>query len=348
MLIKQKVQFSDSCLYQSSLQNQLPRVESMLKDDFNHSYWFDWYPHDSIGVNPTTPCETGEYYYLYDAVGNVIGVLEDGIRFYRWEIDAFGNSERIGGGMSGNNFLPMNHPGPKEHLTGKLYDTTTGLYYFHARWYDPLVGRFISKDEVDSIFQKYILSWASPSNYVDSDGMLPFFPPSAYREERNPIWFAKHGEFKLSRKVTLKSPSPLNSYTQRYSCFGQPRNLKTASARVKGLPKEISKYWVALSIKQGFHEGQWSAKCRPDPMVEFILGDCICSIGEFGYSFARAHVRFQIPGPPPFRWPYPIPGFPEPEIYEWISEGKYFIPNIHTAPACVVGGEMGGAGCDGW
>lgn len=30
-----------------------------------------WYKYDSTGQNPATPCDSGEYYYLYDALGNV-------------------------------------------------------------------------------------------------------------------------------------------------------------------------------------------------------------------------------------------------------------------------------------
>jgi RHS repeat-associated protein len=31
--------------------------------------------------------------------------------------------------------------------TGKEYDEDTGLYYFNARWYDSVVGEFISEDQ---------------------------------------------------------------------------------------------------------------------------------------------------------------------------------------------------------
>ena len=101
-----------------------------------------WYNYASDGQNPTSCCDSGEYYYFYDALGNVNGVLDDGGHYYRWEMDAFGNDL-----PSGNSFLAMDQPGPKEHLTGKMFDTTTGLYYFAARWYDPEVGRFVSVDK---------------------------------------------------------------------------------------------------------------------------------------------------------------------------------------------------------
>jgi len=84
---------------------------------------------------------TGRVHYFYDALGNVNGVLDSGGRYYRWEMDAFGNDL-----PGGNAFLPMDQPGPKEHLTGKMFDTASGLYYFAARWYDPTVGRFVSSD----------------------------------------------------------------------------------------------------------------------------------------------------------------------------------------------------------
>jgi len=128
-----------------------------------------WYNYASDGQNPTSCCDSGEYYYFYDALGNVNGVLDDGGHYYRWEMDAFGNDL-----PSGNSFLDMDQPGAKEHLTGKMFDTVTGLYYFAARWYDPQVGRFVSRDRV---FQMRVslfafarnnpLAWADPSGLDD-------------------------------------------------------------------------------------------------------------------------------------------------------------------------------------
>jgi len=114
-----------------------------------------------------TPCTTGEYYYFYDAVGNVVGVWDqrDGA-YHSWGMDAFGNP------LSGVEFLAMDQPGPKEHLTGKMFDTVTGLYYFHARWLDPEVGRFVSRDKAGSgrRVQKYRFNLNNPIHRVDPDG----------------------------------------------------------------------------------------------------------------------------------------------------------------------------------
>jgi len=143
------------------------------------SKWFS-YADDSTA----TPCTTGEYYYFYDAVGNVVGVWDQRDGAYQsWAMDAFGNP------LSGVEFLAMDQPGPKEHLTGKMFDTVTGLYYFMARWYDPEVGRFVSKDPnkrgvsgcgrnsvVQASPEAYAFSLANPIAYVDVNGMQPADP----------------------------------------------------------------------------------------------------------------------------------------------------------------------------
>ena len=123
-----------------------------------------WY---SYADQTATPCTTGEYYYFYDAVGNVVGVWDqrDGA-YHSWAMDAFGNP------LSGVEFLAMDQPGPKEHLTGKMFDTVTGLYYFHARWLDPDVGRFVSRDKLARYNESpYLFASAMPLNKVDSNGM---------------------------------------------------------------------------------------------------------------------------------------------------------------------------------
>jgi RHS repeat-associated protein len=152
----------------------------------------NWYVHGPGSIGQTvrataysynhnktnSPCETNEYYYCYDALGNVNGVLQDGT-YYRWETDAFGNDL-----PEGNDFLPMTSEGPKEHQTGKLCDNATGWYYFHARWLDPMVGLFVSADPAVGVAvtctgtyvgggegeHRYIFTMQSPPNFMDPTG----------------------------------------------------------------------------------------------------------------------------------------------------------------------------------
>jgi len=98
-----------------------------------------------------------------------MGILDSGY-YVPYEQDAFGN--RIPGSTT---WEDMTSPGPKEHLTGKMFDTTTNLYYFHARWYDPEVGRFVSKDKLGGCSEGsnlYIFVEQDPTNSYDPDGNL--------------------------------------------------------------------------------------------------------------------------------------------------------------------------------
>lgn len=63
-----------------------------------------------------------------------------------------------------------------DRFTGKPVSTTTGLYYYGARWYDPAVGRFISEDSDagrrsnPQTLNSYTYVVNNPLNYVDPWG----------------------------------------------------------------------------------------------------------------------------------------------------------------------------------
>jgi RHS repeat-associated protein len=61
-------------------------------------------------------------------------------------------------------------------FTGQRNDATIGLYDYHARWYDPFIGRFISADTIvpnpgnPQDFNRYSYVRNNPLKYVDPDG----------------------------------------------------------------------------------------------------------------------------------------------------------------------------------
>jgi RHS repeat-associated protein len=64
-----------------------------------------------------------------------------------------------------------------------MQDPATGLYYLRARYYDPVAGRFLSKDPVAGLLNDpqtlnpYVYTVNNPVNYVDPSGefWLPVF-----------------------------------------------------------------------------------------------------------------------------------------------------------------------------
>ena len=79
---------------------------------------------------------SSDYFYLYNIRGDVIQLLDyDGEVVKTYDYDAYGNE--LSRDLSDEN--PFRY-------CGEYYDVETGFVYLRARYYDPSVGRFTSKD----------------------------------------------------------------------------------------------------------------------------------------------------------------------------------------------------------
>ena len=153
--------------------------------------------------NNGTPDGSADYTYAYDAVGNVVQVFDsDGNEEFHFAQDAFGNELAIAA-FGATPWDTAETAGVFEHQTGKWVDPYTGLHYFHARWYDAGVGRFVGRDpggvSLPHVYNSasccscvtgkampditlkvrppYIFVLNSPTAYVDYDGAAQK-PPS--------------------------------------------------------------------------------------------------------------------------------------------------------------------------
>ncbi len=89
------------------------------------------------------------YSYLDDGEGSTVALADEhGAVVERYSYDAFGNP--TASGSVPNPFL----------FTGQQWDPESGLYYDHARYYDPVDGRFISRDPAPAV---------NPYPYVEND-----------------------------------------------------------------------------------------------------------------------------------------------------------------------------------
>jgi RHS repeat-associated protein len=106
-------------------------------------------------------------FYGYDGGGSVrqltsvAGVVTD-----TYEYDAFGNGlAKIG--TTPNIYL----------YRGEQYDPDLGVYYLRARYYNPLTGRFLSRDPMEGHAQlpmtlhKYLYAGGDPANRIDPRGL---------------------------------------------------------------------------------------------------------------------------------------------------------------------------------
>ena len=116
--------------------------------------------------------DTAIWYYNHDGLGSVTEVTDwQGNTLERYTYDEYGSfAIRDGGG----NPLTYSPSGNRFYFTGREWDFLTGLYYYRARWYDPLLGRFLQKDPVgytagDINLYRYVGN--NPVNLVDPLGL---------------------------------------------------------------------------------------------------------------------------------------------------------------------------------
>ncbi len=87
------------------------------------------------------------YYYLADQLGSVHALADEtGNILESYRFDVWG---KVVGIYDGNgNHLAESAYGNRFLWQGREYSYKTGLYYFRARWYDPVMGRWLSNDPI--------------------------------------------------------------------------------------------------------------------------------------------------------------------------------------------------------
>ncbi len=125
----------------------------------------------------------GTYYYLIDHLGTVHALANtNGVIVESYKYDAWG---RVLGVYDGNGAPIANQQsaiGNSILWQGREYSWKTGLYYFRARWYDPITGRWLSNDPIgiSGGLNQYVFCYNNPVNFVDPAGLDAYQMPGSY------------------------------------------------------------------------------------------------------------------------------------------------------------------------
>ena len=199
-----------------------------------------YYHADGLGSIVALTDEHGDVVqkYAYDAFGNFeapgleLGRREHAqVNWYNWFTDGrslFGDGNHQ---ISYNDErAPATYGNAKDTLsqpygfTGREYDPETGLYYYRARYYDPMAGRFIGKDPIDFAggdvnLYRYVQN--NPINFIDPLGLFDF---RYYGNYGGPGWTA--GEWSSWEEIKPGSTiiAPIDSqdfaYLRHDQCYG--------------------------------------------------------------------------------------------------------------------------------
>lgn len=123
------------------------------------------------------------YYPTYDGNGNISEYLDfSGAAAVHYEYDPFGTVTRL----TGSNSTRFQF-----RFSTKPRDISTGLYYYGYRWYDPLTGRWPSRDPIEESGHRLLLAYSglplvsgvtgisdyafvlnTPTSLIDADGRI--------------------------------------------------------------------------------------------------------------------------------------------------------------------------------
>jgi len=105
-----------------------------------------------------------DFYYHFDGLGSTLALTNaSGTQTDSYKYDAWGNIVLREGGAA----TPFQYVGGEGYYT----DADTGLLKLGARYYDPTIGRFVSKDPSRDGLNWYEYAGNNPANAVDPGGM---------------------------------------------------------------------------------------------------------------------------------------------------------------------------------
>ncbi|PWK15998.1 RHS repeat-associated core domain-containing protein [Tumebacillus permanentifrigoris] len=107
-------------------------------------------------------------YYQHNGHGDVVGLVDaNGAQLNTYSYDIWGNQLTATG--------QLNNP---FRYTGEFSDSTSGLIYLRARWYDPSQGRFITEDSFEGNLEQlltlnlYAYASQNPQRNIDPSGHM--------------------------------------------------------------------------------------------------------------------------------------------------------------------------------
>ena len=137
-------------------------------------------------------------YYLHDGLGSVVQMTDT-----HGNITQEYHYEPFGWGYQRHD--PFN----RNRFVGLQTDDLTDLIYMNARWYDPRVGRFISRDPIEGNTMKennlYVYVLNNPLNNTDPTGMIMYFPdPDPWQELLNRLGVGGPGQVEEATKEAVR------------------------------------------------------------------------------------------------------------------------------------------------
>ena len=156
------------------------------------------------------------YYAIKDHLGSIQAMVDsNGTVVEQYSYDAWGKVLSIKNGSG--TAITKSAIGNRVLWQGREYSYSTGLYYFRARWYEPITGRWLSNDPIgiSGGLNQYVFCGDNPINFVDPFGLrdvvIQFYSnltaaelPDAAKKEVERIYLDAFNKYGKTKEHTLK------------------------------------------------------------------------------------------------------------------------------------------------
>ena len=187
-------------------------------------------------------------YYALNSQGDVIAILNSsGTSLVKYTYDAWGNEvgRTYGTANGGSKLYQYN----ALKYRGYYYDSDLGFYYLNSRYYDPLIGRFVSADDVSVLsveqgnllqYNLYAYCLNNPVNMADDSGSIAFITVAKVICEVG-LGVASYmlSSAITGEKITLEGIA-VSATASFFGTFG--KKLAIVSAVINGVATAVSSY----------------------------------------------------------------------------------------------------------
>jgi RHS repeat-associated protein len=208
-----------------------------------------------------------QFFYHSDGLGSTVALTDrNGRTRAEYQYDAWGNVERRSGKVP-NRFL----------FTGEEQDPETGLQYLRARWYDPRVGIFLTKDPFPGVaalprsLHPYMYVFNNPANLVDPAGVWGW--PKVTKAFVNVVTTAVQTAASRGQAVAIAAASAAPKVGIVAAKLAITSAVCANSAEACGIGLTLGVAGWLLDPDAEIHLGWGAVEFTNNPVLERIRGD---------------------------------------------------------------------------
>ena len=118
-----------------------------------------------------------EYFLHADGLGSIVATTDiNGNVVERIEYESYGQPVFLDERGASPVVEEQSFTGSPFAFTGQPYDNETGLYFYRARYYDPLIGIFLQEDHLFAV-NLYLYAQNNPLAFRDPSGQQAYIAP---------------------------------------------------------------------------------------------------------------------------------------------------------------------------